>query len=109
MYGTMAQAKHGRLKSQGIVGFGRPQYLDVIYQQKSKEPSIGKSNFVYARLSGNPDSDLNCIGLWNRGAALVDASASTEDVDDPIEEFFSDEDDFDHVFGDGSDLADLDV
>ncbi|KAJ8652992.1 hypothetical protein O0I10_011373 [Lichtheimia ornata] len=88
MYGTMAQAKHGRIKSQGIFGFGRPQYLDVVYQQRTKEPSIG---------------------LWNRGAALLDPSASTEDVDDPIEEFISDEEDFDQVFGDGSDLADLDV
>lgn len=63
---------------------------------------------IYARLSGNPDSALDCIGLWNRGAALLEPSASTEDVDDPIEEF-SDEEDFDQVFGDGSDLADLDV
>ncbi|KAI7878745.1 Rad17-domain-containing protein [Lichtheimia hyalospora FSU 10163] len=88
MYGTMGQAKHERLKSQGIVGFGRPQYLDAVYQQRTKEPSIG---------------------LWNRGAALLEPSSSIEDVDDPIEEFMSDEDDFDQVFGDGTDLADLDV
>ncbi|KAI9314860.1 Rad17 cell cycle checkpoint protein-domain-containing protein [Dichotomocladium elegans] len=82
MYGVMlSRAQHERTKN-SFRSFKRPEYFDVMAREREKQKTIG---------------------LWNRGLRLADEPS--EFTDDPIDGFSEDE--FDDLYGDGSDLAGL--